>query len=473
MTARSGMSRIESVPVAQTPEETRLRGILSSRRRFALLAGTLILGSAWLLVSCQETRPRPDIVFILIDTLRADHFPDHGRGDGSLPNLERLVQNGVVFDRVIAPSSWTKTSMASIVTSQDPARHGVRSVEDALPDWLATLAGELAGGGYHTIGVNTNPWLKARFGFDTGFAVYETLKLGDGSFTRGTQANRVALDRVEEAPHGDPVFLYVHYMDVHAPYRPPAPVYSAPPISGPGGGAIPDDRLELLYRKGGLDAPGVQQRVLDLYGGEIRSVDAAIGELLEGLEGIRGSRDTIHVVTSDHGESFREHGTTEHGWNLYPEVYEIPLVFHAPSRLPSGVRIEAQVRGIDVAPTLLSLAGIDAPASFEGEPLLPMKPGTIRDRIATGAVGLNDYLPNLDYVAVVTPDSLYLRERRNDRVEFYDLEADPGALDDLGPDHPRARLLAELEPLPGDTKAPRETLDPETIEQLRSLGYIE
>ena len=467
------MSRIESVPVAQTPEETRLRGILSSRRRFALLAGMLILGSAWLLGSCQETRPRPDIVLILIDTLRADHFPDAGQGDGSLPNLERLVQNGVVFERVIAPSSWTKTSMASIVTSQDPARHGVRGIEHALPDWLATLAGELAGGGYHTIGVNTNPWLMGKFGFDAGFTVYETLKIGGGRYTRGPDVNRVALDRVEEAPHDHPVFLYVHYMDVHAPYRPAAHLYSAPPISGPDGAAIPDARLELLYRKRGLDAPGVQQRALDLYGGQIRTVDAAIGELLDGLEGTRGSRDTVYVVTSDHGESFREHGTTEHGRNLYPEVYEIPLVFHAPSRLPSGVRIEAQVRGIDVAPTLLSLAGIDAPASFEGEPLLPMKPGAIRDRVATGAVGLNDQVPNLDYVAVVTPDSLYVRERRNDRVEFYDLEADPGALDDLGPDHPRARLLAKLEPPPGDAKAPRKTLDPEMIEQLRSLGYID
>jgi arylsulfatase A-like enzyme len=363
--------------------------------------------------------------------------------------------------------------MASIMTSQDPARHGVRGVEDGLPDWLTTLAGELAGGGYHTIGVNTNPWLKARFGFDAGFAVYETLGFEDGSFPRGTRVSRAALDLVEEAPHGRPVFLYVHYMDVHAPYRPPAEFYSAPPLSGPRGVAIPDDRLELLYRKRGLAAPGVQQRVLDLYDGEIRAVDAAIGELLEGLERVRGSRDTIRVVTSDHGESFREHGTTEHGWNLYPEVYEIPLLFHAPWRLPSGVTIEEQVRGIDVAPTLLSLAGIGVPESFEGEPLLPMKPGAIRDRVATGAVGLNDYLPNLDYVAVVTPSSLYVRERRNDRVEFYDLEADPGALDDLGPDHPRARILAKLAPASGDTKASRESLDPETIEQLRSLGYIE
>jgi len=442
-------------------------------RRFVPLGAALIVGSAWLLASCAEPRPQPHIVFVLIDTLRADHFPADEETDGSLPNLERLVRDGVAFDRVIAPSSWTKTSMASMVTSVDPATHGVRGVEDALPGRLATLAVEFGRGGYHTIGVNTNPWLESKFGFDSGFAVYETLKGGGGPFTRGTEVNRVALDRLREAPEGQPVFLYVHYMDVHAPYRPPAAFYSAPPLRGPDGAAIPDDRLEMLYRKKGLEGPGVQQRVLDLYDGEIRTVDAAIGELRAGLESIGGERDTIFVVTSDHGESFREHGTTEHGWNLYPEVFEIPLVFHAPSRLPSGIRIGAQVRGIDVAPTLLSLAGLDTPASFEGEVLLPMEPESIRERVATAAVGLNDYVPDLDYVAVVTSDYLYVRERQGDRVEFYDLNADPGALVDLGPEHPRAQLLARLEPAPDDTPPPQEALDPETLEQLKSLGYID
>lgn len=442
-------------------------------RKFLLLGGALIGGSAVLLGSCGGPRPQPHIVFVVVDTLRADHFPVPGEPRGRLPNLEDLVREGISFDRVIAPSSWTKTSMASIMTSLDPVTHGVRGVEDVLPERLATLASELSGGGYHTIGVNTNPWLKAKFGFGNGFAVYETLKVESGPFTRGTEVNRLALDRVRQAPEGRPVFLYVHYMDVHAPYQPPAGFHSAPPLRGADGAVIQDERLEYLYRKRGLEDPGVQRRVLDLYDAEIRTVDAAIGELWAGLEAIGGERDRVWVVTSDHGEGFREHGTTEHGWNFYPEVYEVPLVFHAPSLLPSGVRIGAQVRGIDIAPTLLALAGIAAPPSFEGETMLPMEADAIRDRVATGAVGLNDYVPELDYVAVVTPDYLYVRERRNDRIEFYDLNADPGAVDDLGRDHPRARLLAGLEPEPGGMTPPRETLDPETLEQLKSLGYID
>ena len=448
----------------------------AGRRRPIILACTaaiLVCASAWLLLPAQPTSIPPNVLLILIDTLRADHLAAYGYSVDTAPNLERLARNGVLFERVIAPSSWTKTSMASIITGLNPLDHGVRGPHDVLPVQLDTLAEAFAAAGYFTIGVNTNPWLQIGYGFDAGFDVYETFKPDNAPFETAGNVTREALALLKRAPTDRPTFLYVHYMDAHAPYRPMPGFPSEPPLVDPDGNPMPDDKLEFLYREEALDFPGVQQRVLDLYDAGIRTVDDAIGTLLSELSTMGWDRNVVIAVTSDHGEAFREHGTAEHGRNLYPEVYRVPLIFSAPSKLHPGQRIQSQVRGIDVAPTLLSLAGIDPPDSCRGEPLLPVKSGDVRERVAVSAVGLNDAIPHLDYVALVSEDYLYVRERQNDRMEFYDLRTDPGARDDLGANHPQAKRFRDLEEHLGTATALRKELDPQTIEQLKALGYMD
>jgi len=434
------------------------------RRLGAGLAALAALG-------CPASGPpgegsRPDIVLVVIDTLRADHLPSYGYGRDIAPRFAKLAAEGVLFERVIAPSSWTKTSMASLLTSLDPDRHGLRRSDDVLPESLTTLAEALKQGGYRTIGINANPWLLDRYGFARGFDVYESplwsdaRALGQRALTLASEGSR-------------PFFLYVHYMDVHAPYAPDARFFAEEPLVLPWGERLPDAEVERLYRKEGLDAPGVALRVRQLYDAEIHGADAALGELLDGLEERGLLDDAVVAVTSDHGEAFREHGTTEHGWNFYPEVYAVPLVLRAPGRLPTGERVAAQVRSIDLAPSLLALAGLPLPPGFEGESLIASGATPLRDRIAIGAIGLNGYLPDRDYVAVVSPDRLYIRERRSGKVELYDLESDPGALHDLGGDHPDAARLAELVP-EEQAPAPKQLpIDPESRERLRELGYLE
>jgi arylsulfatase A-like enzyme len=234
--------------------------------------------------------------------------------------------------------------------------------------------------------------------------------------------------------------------------------------------------LERQYRKTGLTAPGVQERVIRLYDAEITATDEAIGQLLDELRR-RGLLDnTIIVVTSDHGEGFREHSTTEHGWNLFPEVYEVPLVIVWTGQLPAGKRVRRQVQSIDVAPTLMELAGLPVPRSFEGRSLLPFEAAEREDRIAVCAVGLNDYVPNLDYIAVVSPDHLYIRERRHNTVELYDLRSDPGAQNDLGAEHPVAASYASLVSDGSTTVSGgsgKTVLDELTRSQLQALGYLD
>jgi len=440
-----------------------------TRRRVLPRVGAALAGVVGL--ACGPSGPpaggaRPDIVLVVIDTLRADHLPSYGYARETAPRIARLAAEGVLFERVIAPSSWTKTSMASLFTSRDPDRHGVRRGTDVLPETLATLAQTLRQGGYRTVGINANPWLVADFAFDRGFDVYESPIWSDAR-----ALNQRALELASEGPR--PVFLYVHYMDVHAPYRPEARFFEEAPLPLPGGERLPDAELERLYRKEGLDAPGVALRVRRLYDAEIRATDAALGELLDGLEERALLANAVVAVTSDHGEGFREHGTTEHGWNFYPEVYAVPLVIRAPGRMPVGERIAAQVRSIDLAPSLLELAGLEPPAGFEGESLVARGGAPLRDRVAIGAIGQNDYLPDRDYVAVVSPDRLYIRERRSGEVELYDLRSDPGAQRNLGADHPDAKRLAELVPTEQAPTPKQLPLDPEARERLRELGYVD
>ncbi len=298
-----------------------------------------LLGNLWINGGTGKRRKeKPDVVFILVDTLRADHLPSYGYKINTAPNIQRLAEGAVLFERVISPSSWTKTSMASILTSQNPSRHGVRGVKDMLPEQFTTMAEVFANNGYHTIGINSNPWLKSKFGFDVGFKSYETLLfLKDGGWTDALEVNAAAVAALTQCPQEKPFFLYVHYMDVHDPYRPKSPFYSASPLTIPGHGVIPDIELERLYCDKGFDAPGVRDRVMELYNGGIRTVDAGIGQLLKEMKRMGRLENTISVITSDHGEAFREHGTTKHGKNLYPEVYEVPLIFSWPGHLPSGV----------------------------------------------------------------------------------------------------------------------------------------
>jgi len=363
--------------------------------------------------------------------------------------------------------------MASIMTGTTPARHGVKAVKDVLPGRLTTIAEALSAGGYYTVGINTNPWLKSMFGFQQGFNVYGMCASRSSMFARAWAVNKQAVIEMKRRRGRKPIFLYLHYMDVHAPYIPQRPYFTKPTLAVPGLGLLPDDRIEYLYRKKGLRGPGVQQRVIDLYDGEIKTADAAVAEIHDKLDKLIGLENTLFVITSDHGEAFLEHGKPEHGYNLYPEVYSVPLLLLWHGKLAGGMEINAQVRSIDIAPTLLELAGLDIPASFEGKPLPTSAGQAARDRLAVAEVGTNDYIPNLDYAAVVSRQYLYIHERINNRVEFYDLLVDAGAKKDLGPSHPKVGYYAKFEPAPARAKPAGKTeLDEQTRRQLESLGYL-
>jgi arylsulfatase A-like enzyme len=426
--------------------------------------GAAMLGAALLASGCGEAR-RPNVLLIVIDTLRADSLPPWAGAPEAAPALAALAREGVVFERAMAASSWTKTSMASLFTARDPLDHGVLEVPARLPGDLATLAQALYDAGYRTLGLNTNPWLRPQFGFDRGFERYETASLADAA-----EATDRALALLDPPPEG-PTFLFVHYFDPHAPYAPDSAFFAQPPLDVPGHGVLGDDDLSRRYLRRELDGPEVAARVKALYAAEIRQTDAGIARLLEGLRARGFLDDAIVAVTADHGEAFLEHGRTMHGADLYPEVLHVPLLFHAPGRLPRGARVAARVGTPDVASTLLALVGAAPPPTFAGRALLPMD-ASLADGVVISSVGRNDVIPDRELVAITSGRHLYVRERDTGRAELYDLAADPGARRDLGAATPEAAALAAH----ADRERRRSPTDvqiaPDTIEALKAVGYF-
>jgi arylsulfatase A-like enzyme len=300
-----------------------------------------------------------------VDTLRADWTTPYGFEQDTSTELAAWARRGVLFERVRAQSSWTKISMASLMTSLWPRSHGITEAQDGLAESAVTLAEVLRSAGYATYGVQTNGWLHQSFGFHQGFDRYMFPK-GGGHPRLGQPSLWPHADRVyEEAVHlldahdrERPFFLYLHFMDVHE--------YAAPPS----------------FKTFGTDSRGA-------YLAAIRWVDDAMRRVREKLTAAGYGERTVMVFAADHGETFGEHGVHGHARNVLTPVVWVPLVFRFPFRV-EPVRIATQVRNVDIAPTLLDLAGIPASPGFEGASLVPLLTGvaTEHDRPSYAGLGI-------------------------------------------------------------------------------------
>ena len=279
---------------------------------------------------------RPNLVLIVVDTLRADWTTPYGFEQDTSPELDAWARRGVLFERVRAQSSWTKISMASLMTSLWPRSHGIPEAQDGLAESAVTLAEVLRDAGYATYGVQTNGWLHQSFGFHQGFDRYMFPKGGGhprlGQPSLWPHADRVYEEAVRLLDAHDrkrPFFLYLHFMDVHE--------YAAPPS----------------FKTFGTDSKGA-------YLAAIRWVDDAMRRVREKLTAAGYGEQTVMVFAADHGETFGEHGVHGHARNVLTPVVWVPLVFRFPFRV-EPVRIATQVRNVDIAPTLLDLAGFRVP----------------------------------------------------------------------------------------------------------------
>ncbi len=321
-----------------------------------------------------------NIVLITIDTLRADHLSCYGYERETSPNIDKIAEKGFVFDNVIAPSSWTSPSMVSLFTSVYPINHGVvhgfvkdKKIvnQEVFSDQLVTLAEMLQSQGYTTFGIASNLHLCEEFGFARGFDYYECL-----SFHPAPSVNR-ALDLWEqEIKQADKFFLWLHYFDPHHYFRPRAPWithYTSLELT---------QKLK-LYQKPMKELwsliplfqedPQVLSNLIALYDSEINFVDSHIEEVI-GKYGF--DKNTLLVITSDHGEAFLDHGMIDHGQCLYGETVNVPLIIKLPHQ-QKGEVVGQPVSLLDIMPTILTMLDITYPEQVRGEALLT-KDGLVR-----------------------------------------------------------------------------------------------
>jgi arylsulfatase A-like enzyme len=453
-----------------------------------------------------------NVVLVTIDTLRADHLGFHGHARPTSPALDALAADAVVFDNASATCPATAPSVASLLSGLHRAAHGVRGNGGELPPSVQTLAEILKAHGYRTGAAVANPVLEAALGFAQGFDDFSLppglVRTGPGMLGGAPVVAEAA--RLLDAPSGEaPFFLWLHFMDPHGPYFPPADYrdrFSAADYVWPGDEALPiaegNYGLHLIPRYQAVRKSRSPADYRARYDAEIRYTDDHVQAVIDLLRA-RGLWDrTLLVLTADHGESLGEHDYYfQHGALAYEDSLHVPLVVRAPGRLPRGRRVSQTVSLIDVAPTVLALLGLPAGEAMEGQSLLPLLAGPAVDRPAFAQTPYGDGLVALRRGAhkyIFIP--LWLRPDTEGpaadapaapaaaREELFDLRRDPGETRNLAATH--ADLLHELRgeterwlatqqarKEQGVTVAPglefRPLADPALERQLRALGYLD
>lgn len=426
---------------------------------------------------------RANVLIVLLDSLRADHLSSYGAPDGATPNLARLASQGVTFAAARAPSSWTKPSVASLLTSRPPWGHGVVAQNRVLPARLPYLPEILGANGWRTVGISATAQFSAPYGFARGFGnLWDLWRAKDLEGITDPEARADWVWQHLIAPlagGGAPFFAYLHELDPHSPYEPP-PAYESDAARHYAGRRIPssDDAIERMRRHPELYSAEEIAWLNEMYRGEVAEMDAYVGRLLERLDESGRARDTLVILLSDHGEEFRDHRSVGHAHTVYEELLRVPLLMRLPGVLPAGLRVTQPVDLLDVAPTVLELVGVPTPPAMLGRSLLPLVFG---GSLPPRAILASSREP-LRHSIAWGHWKLVRDDAGGGSLHLYDLTGDPGEQRDVAGEQPvvtealRQLLAARLAAETVRTVVGRqgsEGLTPEAREQLRKLGYLE
>ncbi|MBX7256840.1 MAG: sulfatase [Candidatus Hydrogenedentes bacterium] len=460
------------------------------RVSYLLAILSVILG----LVSCDSgsTAGPPNVLFVVVDTLRADAVLKSRENVPVMPKLTAFARESVYFTNAVTPSSWTRPAMASVFTSLDVDVHGVifssrrdgdTTTTDLLPASLRTIATELKEKGYKTFGVQTNGNLSADIGFNRDFDSY--------FYSVDAPANTItdaALNAIKDAT--SPYFLYVHYIDPHAPYNPPKQYESVfggrSPLSE-GDKKAADDSLEYLkdkvydvlriqdVRKFSAISPQGREELKRRYDEDCRFTDDELARLLASIK--KSHPNTIIVIMSDHGEEFWEHGSMGHGTTMYAEQVDVPLMFNAPGLSPA-VNAET-VSTLDVVPTIFKLLGYSPSPNWQGRDLFDPN-RKLSEEFAFGRSQGPDSRFGVDCEMVQQGKWKLVHDLKHGITELFDTELDPeekqnriGAEPDiakkLGAALDERNALNSQHPLRQRTNSA--PVDNELMQDLKAIGY--
>lgn len=393
----------------------------------------------------------PSIVMISVDTLRADHLSLYGYSRSTSPVLEAwAAANATVFDTAVASSPWTLPSHVSMLSGLNAHRHGV-NYNHPTPSEMTLLAELMRQAGYMTVAITGGGYLHPQWGFTQGFDRYLYFAVQMG-FADELEKNLDRALKVLEANSDRPIFLFFHTYEVHNPYRPRQPYISEFGAEEDRGVFVRVDILDSVPEEGfrgrrgytvmkagkeipkdSLPAEVVTRAMVALYDSGVAYTDQQLGRLWKALESRDPDRRNVVVLTSDHGELLGEHNVINHLY-LYEENLLVPLIIAEPGRRSAGRRVTTQVRSIDIVPTILKLASLDAPSHLDGVSLVPLMRGeetSVPDAwsyAASSNYGISLRVRNrLKYIFdnSVWPSSFFPPE------ELYDLRKDPRELENL------------------------------------------
>jgi arylsulfatase A-like enzyme len=431
-----------------------------------------------------------DVLLVTIDTLRADHLGAYGYKRPTSPRIDALGRAGTVFER--AYTAWPKTrgSMAIMLTGRNASRNGYSKTHPVLLDFNPTLASVLKESGYATAAIVDNPNVAAQNGYAKGFDSYrETWE----EKSLATEADRMraitdgGIAFLRGAASDRPFFLWLHYVNPHAPYTPPPPFDTRFLDAAASAGArlrlVPDFHggIPRRWAVRGQDRLGYY---VAQYDGEIAAVDQEVGRLVEALQASAAGKKTVVVLTSDHGESLGEHDYYfDHGEDLFEPSLAVPLVAVVPGGKP-GVRSRVFASTLDIVPTILDAVKVSYPPELGGVSLL----GAMVGKTAPGRERL---FAQSDRNLVAAWDHRFkivgAPEEEGMRFALYDRSSDPAEMHDVSRARPdelqvqRRALQLFLDQnerewtrtrrlignAPGETK-----LSPEACQKLESLGYV-
>lgn len=446
-------------------------------------------------------RTWPNVVLIVIDSLRPDHLGCYGYQRPTSPRIDRLAGEGALFECVVSSSGWTLPAHATLFTGLCDSVHGCTDTDRRLHEKHYTLAERLRDTGYATAGFFSGPYLHPVFGLNQGFETYvDCTSYAELSDRTAAESGTVEGEAIWDAMHRDvtnptvvarvrqwlhdnrrrPFFLFVHMWDVHFDFLPPPPYDTLfdPGYAGPitGAGFLVDDRINKDMPRRDLD------HLIALYDGEIAWTDAHLGQLLDELAALGLLENSLLVVTADHGTAFFEHQLKGHRNSLYDEVIRIPLLVRWPPRIPPGLRIRQQVRMIDLLPTIVDLIG----AAWDYRTVMGHSLAAL---FSGGQLPRDD--PAISELSSMGIELQAFRrlERKTiwhvalDKGVVFDLLADPGELAPLTDRNAPAVVAARQDvkwsrgflelfrarhpPAPAISDLPKQLL-----EKLRSLGYV-
>ncbi len=441
---------------------------------------------------CTETPNAPiepaNLLLIVIDTLRADHIGMYGSKDGLTPHIDALAEHSHVFENPIATSAWTRSSVASMLTSRFPTSIGVLDRDDSIPDSASTLAAELKARGFATFARTTNGNAGASFGFARGFDSFELPKLTraypDGAAMYPAEGvTKEALEWLAERDPKTPSFVFLHYTDPHDPYLPHVGLLDRPEPPGRFGGSRAELAEMQLAERSGRVTDADMDRIKYLYAGEVKYCDIWIGKLIAGLKKLNLWNSTTLVLTADHGEGLWDHHFRGHGRDLYEEMIRVPLIIHYAGQT-KGSRISQALSLVDIAPTLLGAVGITPPRDFDGSDLQAIIQGRVEAR--DSGIYSELTLDGIDLEFVRTSKHKLIRDRTRARTDpasysLFNLETDSREQENRAPLEPATveALRAMLErwqkalsaPAPKPA-GPQRKLSEADLQSMKALGYL-